>query len=408
MKIVFYNHTGKVSGAERLLLNASRRLDGVEFDRVMVCPADGPLADLAGEAGMTVHTVANLEARFTWRPGAFLRYGKSFVRVISDFRQKIIELNPDLIHANSIRAGLVATGATMGLKMKVVWHLHDLLPRHPLSSAIRMVAARSKRSRMIAVSQAVRRNFCGLLSPSLHNRITVILNAIDLKNFSAVGNDREEIRNGLLLENGDFAIGIVGQLTPRKGQMELLEAFEKLLRKVPRAVLVIAGAAIFNRDGEYEELLRSMALRLGISHRVRMLGARQDVPEIMRALDLLVVNSRREPFGLVACEAMAVGTPVLATACDGLPEIIDHRRNGWLVPFGDQQTLVDALSFLAERPEVRSELAGVAREDVAKRFALERYMNELQAFYREQARQADRGATVPVATTAASETLALQ
>jgi len=408
MKIVFYNHTGKVSGAERLLLNASRRLDGVEFDRIMVCPADGPLADLAGEAGMTVHTVANLEARFTWRPGAFLRYGKSFVRVISDFRRKIIELNPDLIHANSIRAGLVATGATMGLKMKVVWHLHDLLPRHPLSSAIRMVAALSKRSRMIAVSQAVRRNFCGLLSPSLHNRITVILNAIDLKNFSAIGNDREEIRNGLLLENGDFAIGIVGQLTPRKGQMELLEAFEKLLRKVPRAVLVIAGAAIFNRDGEYEELLRSMALRLGISHRVRMLGARQDVPEIMRALDLLVVNSRREPFGLVACEAMAVGTPVLATACDGLPEIIDHGRNGWLVPFGDQQTLVDALSFLAERPEVRSELAGVAREDAAKRFALERYMNELQAFYREQARQADRGATVPVATTAASETLALQ
>jgi glycosyltransferase involved in cell wall biosynthesis len=328
--------------------------------------------------------------------------------VISDFRRKIIELNPDLIHANSIRAGLVATGATMGLKMKVVWHLHDLLPRHPLSSAIRMVAALSKRSRMIAVSQAVRRNFCGLLSPSLHNRITVILNAIDLKNFSAVGNDREEIRNGLLLENGDFAIGIVGQLTPRKGQMELLEAFEKLLRKVPRAVLVIAGAAIFNRDGEYEELLRSMALRLGISHRVRMLGARQDVPEIMRALDLLVVNSRREPFGLVACEAMAVGTPVLATACDGLPEIIDHGRNGWLVPFGDQQTLVDALSFLAERPEVRGELARVAREDVAKRFALERYMNELQAFYREQARQADRGATVPVATTAASETLALQ
>jgi glycosyltransferase involved in cell wall biosynthesis len=382
MKIVFYNHTGKVSGAERLLLNALTRLDGVEFERIMVCPADGPLAGLAAEAGMTVQTVANLEARFTWRPGAFLRYGKSFVKVIGDFRRKIIELNPDLIHANSIRAGLVATGATWGLKMKVVWHLHDLLPRHPLSSTIRTVAALSKRSRMIAVSQAVRKNFAGRLSSSLNNRITVILNAIDLKNFSAVGNDREEIRNGLSLENDDFAIGIVGQLTPRKGQVELLEAFEKLSRKVPRAVLVIAGAAIFNRDGEYEELLRSTASRLGISHRVNMLGARKDVPEIMRALDLLVVNSRREPFGLVACEAMAVGTPVLATACDGLPEIIDHRRNGWLVPFGDQQKLVDALAFLAERPEVRSTLARAAREDVAQHFGLDRYMNELQAFYR--------------------------
>ncbi len=405
MKIVFYNHTGKVSGAERLLLNAVTRLDATEFWRIMVCPSDGPLAGLAGEAGMTVHTVANLEARFTWRPGAFIRYGRSFVEVISEFRRKIIELNPDLIHANSIRAGLVATAATVGLKLKVVWHLHDLLPRHPLSSAIRMVAALSRRSRMIAVSQAVRKNFCGLLSPFLQNRIAVILNAIDLKNFCVAGYDREEIRTGLSLAKNDFAIGIVGQLTPRKGQLELIQAFERLLHRVPHAVLMIAGAAIFNRDDEYEELLRTTAQRLGLSDRVKMLGARKDVPEIMRALDILVVNSRREPFGLVACEAMACGTPVLATNRDGLPEIVDHQINGLLVPFGDQQALVEALAFLAESSDVRRTLADAAREDVAKRFAFERYMNELQSFYRDQF---DWGATVPVATTAASETLALQ
>jgi glycosyltransferase involved in cell wall biosynthesis len=408
MKIVFYNHTGKVSGAERLLLNAVTRLDAIEFDRVMVCPADGQLAVLAGEAGMSVHTVVNLEARFTWRPGAFIRYCESFLEVITEFRRKIIELNPDLIHANSIRAGLVATAATVGLKLKVVWHLHDMLPRHPLSSAIRMVAALSKRSRMIAVSQAVRKNFCGRLTPFLKNRTTVILNAIDQKDFCVTGDNREEIRTGLSLGGDDFAIGIVGQLTPRKGQMELLEAFAKLTRRVPRAVLVIAGAAIFNRDGEYEHLLRSTAGRLGISDRVKMLGARKDVPEIMRALDLLVVNSRREPFGLVACEAMACGTPVLATACDGLPEIIDHQRNGWLVPFGDEQALVNSLAFLAEHADVRRGLVVAAGKDVAQRFTMERYLIELQKFYREHARQSDWSATVSLAKTAASETLALQ
>lgn len=404
MKIAFYNHTGKVSGAERLLLTAVTRLDSADFERMMVCPGDGPLAGLAAEAGMTVHTVADLEARFTWRLDAFLRYGKSFVAVISDFRRKIIELNPDLIHANSIRAGLVATAATVGLKMKVVWHLHDLLPLHPLSSAIRTVAALSQRSRMIAVSQAVRKNFCGGLT-SLKNRTTVILNAIDLNSFSATAENREAVRSGLSLAHDDFAIGIVGQLTPRKGQMELLEAFATLSRKAPRAVLVIAGAAIFNRDFEYEQLLRSTVERLGVSDRVKMLGARKDVPEIMRALDLLVVNSRREPFGLVACEAMACGTPVLATACDGLPEILDHQRNGWLVQFGDQQALIDALAFLAESPEVRRTLAEAAREDVARRFSLERYMNELTAFYREQSAWS---AAVPVVKSAAAETLRLQ
>jgi glycosyltransferase involved in cell wall biosynthesis len=242
----------------------------------------------------------------------------------------------------------------------------------------------------------------------LKSRTTVILNAIDVKSLCATGDNREEIRTSLALAKDDFAIGIVGQLTPRKGQWELLCAFEKLLRQVPQAVLVIAGAAIFNRDSDYEQLLRATAQSLGIADRVKMLGARRDVPDIMRALDLLVVNSRREPFGLVACEAMACGTPVLATACDGLPEIIDHQRNGWLVPFGYQQILVDALAFLAERPDVRKALAVAASEDVPQRFTMERYINELQAFYREESRQFDWSATVPVATTAASETLALQ
>ena len=145
---------------------------------------------------------------------------------------------------------------------------------------------------------------------------------------------------------------------------------------------MIAGAAIFNRDSEYAQLLRTTAERLGIADRVNMLGARNDVPEIMRALDVLVVNSRREPFGLVACEAMACGTPVLATACDGLTEIINHQTNGWLVPFGDQQALVDGLVFLHDRPDVRKELGRVARETVARSFTIERYLNELKAFYR--------------------------
>jgi glycosyltransferase involved in cell wall biosynthesis len=146
-------------------------------------------------------------------------------------------------------------------------------------------------------------------------------------------------------------------------------------------VLLVVGAAIFNRDSDYEQRLRDTAQNLGIAHRVKMLGSRQDIPDVITALDLLVINSRREPFGLVACEAMACGTPVLATACDGLPEIIKHQRNGWLVPYGDEAEMTGAMTFLQARPDVRSELAATAQQNVARRFSLQRYMNELQAFY---------------------------
>jgi glycosyltransferase involved in cell wall biosynthesis len=382
MKIAFYNHTGQVSGGERVLLTMVSRLQSGEFDASLICPGEGTLAHDAAAADITVKTVPNLKARFTWRPDRFVAYCHSFYKVIAAVRSRFLEIDPDLIHANSIRAGLVATAATIGLRKPVIWHLHDLLPRHPLSSAIRTVVALSRRTRMIAVSQAVADNFAGRLSRLLQPRVTVILNAVDLKLFSSCENDKERCRAQLNITRNEVAVGIIGQITPRKAQYELLLAFEQVLKRVPQAVLVIVGAPLFNKDSEYEQLLRDTSQRLGISNRVMMLGARKDVPEILRALDLMVINSRKEPFGLVACEAMAAGTAVIATDIDGLSEIFSHQRNGWLVPCGDQQALSEAIAFLSEQPDVREELATVALADVKQRFTIERFMNELRAVYR--------------------------
>src|SRR5262249_50070040 len=179
MKIVFYNHTGKVSGAERLLLNLLAHLRTDDFERLLLCPDDGPLAAMAAETGVAVGKVANLQVRFTWRPDRLLRYCKSFGGAIVHLRRQISDLNPDLIHANSIRAGLVATAATAGLKVNVVWHLHDLLPRHPLSCGIRAVAAVSKRRGMNGGLGAVRRKLCGRLAGSLRRPGPVLLHATE-------------------------------------------------------------------------------------------------------------------------------------------------------------------------------------------------------------------------------------
>ena len=381
MKILFYNHTGKVSGAERLLLMILAKLDRNNFDPIMVCPEQGPLAKTVRDQGVSVETVGTLEARFTWRADLLARYCNSFFQVIRQVRRSVIRIQPDLIHANSIRAGLVATAATFRLETQVVWHLHDMLPRHPLSTLIRTFACISSRTRMIAVSEAVACNFLGRFSGLMMNRVNVILNAIDLQKFEPDQTARKEVRRELQLGVDEPIIGIVGQLTPRKGQLELMRAFAQTLNEIPQAVLLVVGAPLFNRDHEYKELLRQTASKLGIQHRVRMVGARSDVAAIMQGLDLLVINSSVEPFGLVALEAMACGTPVLAAAVDGIPEIIEHDKNGWMVPPRDERMLKEAIVHLSRRPILRARLAAHGKQHVAAHFSAGRYISELQTFY---------------------------
>jgi glycosyltransferase involved in cell wall biosynthesis len=379
MRILVYNHTGQASGAERLLSMILGRLDRENFEPIVVCPESGALAQMVAGLGVPVETVKGLEARFTWRVDHLARYCKSFLQVMGQLRRKVTSIKPDLIHANSIRAGLVATAATFGLKTPVVWHLHDLLPRHPLSTLIRIFASLSKRTRMIAVSDAVARNFRGRFSSLMRNRVGVILNAIDLGMFQPNGTAPQAIRDEFGLNGNDFVLGIIGQLTPRKGQLELIDAFAQA--DVTRATLLIVGAALFNRDGDYALGLKQEAEAQGVADRVKMLGSRSDIGEIMREIDLLVVNSSAEPFGLVILEAMACGTPVLAAAVDGIPEIIQHGINGWLVSPADQRALAESIAHLSRERELRSRLAAEAKQHVAANFSADRYMTELETFY---------------------------
>ncbi|MDQ2856969.1 MAG: glycosyltransferase family 4 protein, partial [Acidobacteriota bacterium] len=115
--------------------------------------------------------------------------------------------------------------------------------------------------------------------------------------------------------------------------------------------------------------------------RVRMPGARKDVAAIMQALDLLVINSVVEAFCLVALEGMACGTPILAAVSGGIPELIEHGKNGWLLRRRDEQTLAAAIIELNRQPALRAQLAEQGKKHIDSRFCADRYVAELQGFY---------------------------
>jgi glycosyltransferase involved in cell wall biosynthesis len=382
LRILFYNHTGQVGGAERLLLTILARLDRPIFDPILICPEQGPLQRMGARLGVPAESVCVLDARFTWRVDHLVRYLKSFARVILDLRKRVISIDPDLIHANSVRAGLVVTAATLGLKKQVVWHIHDLLPRHPFNSLIRAVGLLSRRTRMIAVAEASADRFVGSFRP-LKTRVTVIPNGIDLDKFHPDPITRRKIRGELQLGADEPVIGIIGRLTPSKGQLELLRAFKRVVSEFRTATLLIAGAPAFNQEFEYAELLKRAASELGISNRVLMLGARDDVAAVMQALDLLIVNSSSEACCLVVLEAMACGVPVLATRTGGTPELIEHGKDGWLVPLRDEDALATAIIKLICQPDLRSQFARQGRQRVTARCGVRRYIKEIQNFYLE-------------------------
>src|SRR5437660_6800713 len=114
MKILFYNHTGTVSGAERVLMMILGGLDRESYESVVVCPPASTMMKLANSAKVQTRGLEQLEARFTWRFDRVFKYLASFASVIGQARQIIKEERPDLIHANSIRAGLVMSVATIG------------------------------------------------------------------------------------------------------------------------------------------------------------------------------------------------------------------------------------------------------------------------------------------------------
>jgi L-malate glycosyltransferase len=383
MKVLFYNHTGMVSGAERVLLMILNGIDRQRYERVVVCPADSRMMELADQAGVRTRASQELHARFTWRLDRVAQYLVSFYQVIRNTRRIVVDEAPAFIHANSIRAGLVMSAATFGLDVPVIWHAHDILPRHPLSTAVRLFAALTSRNHILAVSHAVATRFRGIILRPLKDRIpiTVIHNSVDFQRFYPDAAAGPLMRQRLNIEAAQPLVGIVGQLTPRKGQHELIDAFSQIVRDEPNALLLIVGSAIFNRDEDYAEELRRKATSLGIQESVRFLGSRDDVPELMRALDVLVVNSHEEPFGLTVLEGLASGTATISTAVGGTPEMIDHLVNGFLVKAGDRGALVSALRTLLHDSELRQHLGTRGRDAAVTRFSIPRFIQDVNALY---------------------------
>jgi L-malate glycosyltransferase len=381
IRIVYVNHTGAVSGAERVLIEMVRGLDRTHYEPVVICPAGSDLSRLLEAEGVRCVHMPAVIARFSWRPDRLWQAATSYARAIRALRETLARLRPEIVHANSPRAGLAASIAAIGMKLNVVWHIHDILPRHMLGAALRIFALLLRPARVVAVSDAAARAFRGPFT--FHGRVSTIYNGIDLTRFPQKSSASLNARATIGVPDDAFLVCAVGQICARKGLLELLDAFEQIYAEAPSMHLVIAGKVVFIHEEKYfGSLLRAVA-EPGMSERVHFAGEVRDVSGLLQAADLMVLNSREEPFGLVLVEAMSSGTPVLATRVGGIPEIVRDSQNGWLIEKSDTPGLARKLLELSQNRDLLTKVARTALDETCSQFSLERFQNRLYRFYSE-------------------------
>ncbi len=380
--LFLYNHTGGISGAEFVLLAILRGLDPARYTPVVVAP-EGDLISAAAQINARTLTVPVVKARFTKNPFVLLTYLTGSIAVISKLRSLVREHRPGLVHANSIRAGMVASLACRGLDTPVVWHLHDILPDNMAGKMIRKFAAAQKRIRLLGVSHATAVGFLNVK----HKRfvsipVEVIYNSLDLERFRPDSDERERVRNEFGLLPSDVAVGVVAQLTPRKRQGHFVQAFAAAQSSLPNVKLVLVGTALFNKANQrYAELLKTTVAQLGLGNKVILAGKRTDVPAILNGLDIVIQNSDREPLGGTLLEAMATQKPVVATRVDGTPEVVDDGEDGFLTPVHEPQRMMACIARLASDSSLRDSLGKAGREKVAERFSVALHMRLMHEFY---------------------------
>jgi glycosyltransferase involved in cell wall biosynthesis len=166
---------------------------------------------------------------------------------------------------------------------------------------------------------------------------------------------------------------------PQKGYPDLLEAFAVIRRRFSSAVLLIAG------DGPQGAELEARRASLGLEDSVHLLGARDDVPELLAAADVFVTASRWEGLPVAVLEAMAAGLPVVATAVGDVPNVLAEGA-GVTVPPRDPAALAAAVCALLETPEERARVAAAAIARVRSRYSAARWAERLLELYAEVAR----------------------
>lgn len=341
-RVLFVSHDAGLYGAQQSLLSLVLGLSCDYFEPYVVVPRAGLLSVALESRGIPVftreikHWITTPEKRGECKFVELLRRMRGLRGRAWAIAKLIEKLGIDVVYTNTITVleGAVAARQT---RKPHVWHAREQVKGNkqlcfPMPGNLIPYIMAYLSERIIVNSDYLR---CTYALPAIKRKVKTVHNGIDVDEYAIdKAAAREDVRRELNVPSDSKLVVSIGTITPRKGQLLLLNAITHVLKRIDQVVVLLVG----DGDDHYHSELREFIAANGLDGTVRMVGWRTDVKEILASADVMVVAAEEEPFGRTVIEAMAVGVPIVSTKCGG-PEEILAGGVGRLVEKGDAKAL---------------------------------------------------------------------
>ena len=366
INILHIIESGGPGGAETVLLNMVNNLDRERYHSTVVLLRTGWLHQKLRENGVST---------------VLLNSARSYdLGLLFKLWRKIKERRIDLIHSHLPDVNLYSCLAGFAAGVPIVTTYHGRAPNLQRSISIvnlKYSLIRRFSTKIVAVSDWLKNDLAQRARFPLP-RLKTIYNGVDWKRFGHPFDPKAK-RKELKINSDEKVVGMVANLRPAKGYEYFIRAAAIIAESIPGVRFLIIG--------EEENRLKKRIIKevdaLGLRDKVILLGFREDVPELLRILDVFALSSVSEGLSIATIEAMAAGVPVVVTKSGGPQEVVMHGRTGFLVPPRDEKRLAEKLLLLLRNKKLAASLGRKAQVQVRTKFGIDRMIRDYQALYQE-------------------------
>lgn len=362
IKILHAIRQGTIGGGESHVLDLTRSLNKEKFESIVLSFTEGQMVDSLREIGIKTYVVANL------KPFNFLIW-KHVTKIANSE-------NVDIVHAHGTRAASNLFWTANKIKVPLFYTIHGWSFNDNQGTIKRNISVKAekylteKATVNISVSETNQKTGRNCIKGFASE---VIKNGINTSRFNT--DVTTNIRAEIGIPSDHIVIGFIARITKQKDPHALVTAFRKVCDKFNKTTLLIVG------DGELKEDIVLLSKELNVYDRINFQPFRQDIPNILKSIDIYCLPSLWEGLSIGLLEAMAMGKAIVATKVDGTIEVLRDRSNGLLVESGDVDQLARALSELCQNSELRKNIGISAYNTISEEFNVEKMAQQVELLY---------------------------